>query len=108
MKTVQVEIVPVAEMQSELARIIQMADDEELRANFSAFLTAPLVSDSQKKAAYEEIRNALHFPSRDKPDVMRAWVRVDHAAKVSWNGHYHSRRDGLANYGLTKSLRTKS
>lgn len=82
-KTVQVEIIPVEEMQSELARIVHMTEDDELQAKFSDFLAAPLVTDSQKKAAYQEIRSAFHFPPIDQPDIMRAWGRVIHAAKVS-------------------------
>lgn len=89
-RAVQVEIISVAEMQSELARIIRMADDDELQAKFSDFLAAPLDSDSQKNAAYQKLRNAFHFPPSDQPDIMRAWGRVAHAAKVGLCRQCHS------------------
>lgn len=75
-------LVPVAEMQSQLAHIMEMADDEELRTRFAGFLDAPLDSKSQEKDALEEIRHALILPKEDGPSLMTKWLLAMQAASV--------------------------
>ncbi|KAJ4422077.1 hypothetical protein N0V82_003269 [Gnomoniopsis sp. IMI 355080] len=79
------ELVPVTELQSQLVHIMAMADDEELRTRFAGFLDAPLDSDSQKKAAMDELRSALLLPNGDFPQVMTKWLHAMRAASVQWS-----------------------
>ncbi|KAJ4393010.1 Altered inheritance of mitochondria protein 6 [Gnomoniopsis smithogilvyi] len=78
-------VVPIADMQSQLARIMDIADEDELRARFAGFLNAPVDSESQQKAALYEIRDALLIPREDDPSIMTHWLRAMRAASIQWS-----------------------